>query len=101
METVTAPRTLTIAGVRAEIYASHAEADAAANGDGPDTLVQAAHHEAYFILDRYGRSEGWDTKPEEIEDLHEALVQVGIGAARAAMIELAAWHLANTERIES
>ncbi len=58
--TVIAERTLTLAGVRAEMYASHAsvEADPMAADDPPDTLTQAMHHEAYFILDRYSRREG-------------------------------------------
>lgn len=103
MTTETAPRTLTLAGVRAQIYASHAEADAdpGALDDGPDTLHQAMHHEAYFILDRYGRNEGWDTTEAQIDELHADLVSAGIGAARGAMIELAAFRLIGTRRIEA
>jgi hypothetical protein len=102
METATAPRTLTLAGVRAEMYASHAsvEADPMAADDPPDTLTQAMHHEAYFILDRYQRNEGWDTTDKQIRAIHEDLCAAGIGAARGAMIELAAARLKGTRRLE-
>jgi hypothetical protein len=101
MNSATAPRTLTPAEVRAEIYASHAsvEADPEATANPPDTLTQAMHHEAYFILDRYARSEGWNTTAEQIHEIHEDLVAAGIGAARGAMIELAAFRLAGTRRL--
>jgi hypothetical protein len=101
--TAIAPRTLTLAGVRAEIYASQAEADAdpATNHDELDALEEAMNREAHFILDRYGRSEGWDTTDGQIGDLHEELVSAGIGAARGAMIELAAFRLIGTRRIEA
>jgi hypothetical protein len=99
--TAIAPRTLTLAGVRAEIYASQAEADAdpATNHDELDALEEAMNREAHFILDRYGRSEGWDTTDGQIGDLHEELVSAGIGAARGAMIELAAFRLIGTRSL--
>ena len=103
MTTATEPRTLTLAGVRAEIYASQAEADAdPGNAGAPaDPIERAMNVEAYFILDRYGRSEGGDTTDSQIGDLHEEIVSAGIGAARGAMIELAAFRLVGTRRIES
>jgi hypothetical protein len=97
----TEEETLTLPGVRAQIWANHAEADADPGSVGPDTLEQACGHEAYFILDLYSRSEGWDTNPEEINNLHQELVRVGIGAAKGAMIDLAAYRLAGTRRIEA
>ncbi len=100
MTTATDPRTLTAAGVRADLHADHAAAKASAekDGDGPDSLEEAMHHEAFFILDRYSRSEGWNTSAAQIADIHEELWAVGIAAARDAMIELAAVRLAGTRR---
>src|ERR1035437_9108528 len=99
----TKPDTLTADAVRATMYADHAAADAEAErqGDEPDTLEQACGHEAFFILDRYERNEGWDTTGEQIETLHDEIKGAGIAAARGAMIELAAHRLAGTRRIEA
>jgi hypothetical protein len=99
----TKPDALTVDAVRATMYADQAMADAEAErqGDEPDTLEQACGHEAFFILDRYERNEGWDTTGEQIETLHDEIKRAGIAAARGAMIELAAHRLAGTRRIEA
>ncbi len=93
---------LTAAEVRATMYADHAEAlaEAATTSDGPDTLTQACHHEAYFILDRYGQG-GYRLRKRDIRILHDDLVAAGVEAARGAMIGLAARRLDGTRRIEA
>ncbi|MGA3030303.1 MAG: hypothetical protein ABSE58_06125 [Candidatus Limnocylindrales bacterium] len=100
-EIITRPPVLTADAVRATLYADYAEleSDPEVLDDGPDELTKAMGYEANFIVDRYARSEGWDTTAGEIRRIHDELVAIGIAAARSAMVELAARRLAGTRRV--
>jgi hypothetical protein len=68
-------------------------------GEGNELLHKGLFREAFYAVDRYRPSEGWDTSEKAIDELSERMVHAAIPKIRELYTAMAAEELAGIRRL--